>query len=79
MAYLPENHYCHRCGEYLGPDDGDADCGGHEDEEIEVIELETDGHYHSCENCGVSWKCPAPDDQCEADEERETLCSECGA
>lgn len=30
MAYLPENHYCYVCGEYLGPDDGDADCGNHD-------------------------------------------------
>lgn len=32
MAYLPENHHCHQCGEYLGPDDGDADCGGHNED-----------------------------------------------
>ena len=34
MAVLPENHYCHfpGCGVYLGPDDGDADCGEHNEE-----------------------------------------------
>lgn len=26
MAYLPALHYCHACGEDLGPDNGDGIC-----------------------------------------------------
>lgn len=47
MAYLPELHYCHfpGCGKYLGSDDGDADCGEHDEEEWERVAAAEEGDY----------------------------------
>lgn len=49
MAYITELHYCHICGIYLSPDNGDAICSGCEDEMIECSKC---GDFHM-----PDWNC----------------------
>jgi NMD protein affecting ribosome stability and mRNA decay len=58
--YLPEAHYCYKCGVYLGSDDGDGvcyDCSDDSEDAAQEIEVEPETADNRqimplCQGCG---------------------------